>query len=413
MDLSTYNYNIQYRPGRLNESPDALSRVCASSSGPNLKQIHDDLCHPGITRLLHFVKSRNLPFSVEEVRTVVRNCSVCMEFKPRFYKPTVPSHLIKATKPMERLNVDFKGPLPSNNRNIYFLNVIDEYSRFPWVFPCSNIDAATVSSCLVQLFTMCGLPNYIHSDRGSSFMSAELRAFLTSKGVASSRSTAYNPEGNGQIERENYTIWKAVVLALKTRGLPISRWQEVIPEVLHATRSLLCTATNETPHERLFSFPRKSAAGTSLPHWLLTPGPVYLKKHVRERKTDPLVEMVELIHCNPEYAHVRYPDGRETTVSLKHLAPASLDMAETVTPPPTITLADPPPAVSAQPTSPTSVQPPSTSSVKHLPTLISSDPTVLPVNKPSPVDPQKTKSPPIMGCSGGVPSIQRTFSLIL
>ena len=35
-----------------------------------------------------------------------------------------------------------------------------------------------------------------------------------------------------------------------------------------------------------------------------------------------MVEKVELIDANPEYAHVRLPDGRETTVSVRHLAPA-------------------------------------------------------------------------------------------
>ena len=35
-----------------------------------------------------------------------------------------------------------------------------------------------------------------------------------------------------------------------------------------------------------------------------------------------MVDKVELIDINPEYAHVRLPDGRETTVSVRHLAPA-------------------------------------------------------------------------------------------
>ena len=223
---------------------------------------------------------------------------------------------------MERLNVDFKGPLPTTNKNAYFLNVVDEFSRFPWAFPCPNVDASTVSQCLTQLFTMCGFPNYIHSDRGSAFISAELKAFLSAKGIASSKTTPYNPQGNGQVEKENSTIWKAVVVTLKSKGLPISRWQEVLPQVLHATRSLLCTATNETPHERFFSFPRRAAAGPSLPVWLLSPGPVFLKRHVRNRKTDPLVEPVELLEANPTYAHIQFPDGRESTVSIRDLAPA-------------------------------------------------------------------------------------------
>ena len=46
-----------------------------------------------------------------------------------------------------------------------------------------------------------------------------------------------------------------------------------------------------------------------------------MKKQVRASKYDPLMEEVELLQCNPEYAHVRMNNGRETTVSLRHLAP--------------------------------------------------------------------------------------------
>ena len=330
IELSTYNYDIHYRPGKFNECADALSRICSASSGVSLKVIHEQLCHPGVTRLLHFIKTRNLPFSVEEVKSTVRSCPACMEVRPKFFQPPEKSHLIKATKPMERLNLDFKGPLPTNNKNAYFLNIIDEYSRFVWIYPCSNIDARTVSSCLLQLFTLCGFPNYIHSDRGAAFMSSELRSFLSSKGVATSRTTPYNPRGNGQVEKENSTIWKSILLTLKTKNLPITNWQDVLPEVLHATRSLLCTATNETPHDLFFKFPRKAAVGSSLPTWLLNPGPVYLKRHVRNRKSDPLVEPVTLVHTNPEFAFIRHQDGREDTVSLRDLAPAPCNVENPV-----------------------------------------------------------------------------------
>ena len=86
-------------------------------------------------------------------------------------------------------------------------------------------------------------------------------------------------------------------------------------------RSLLCTATNATPHERLFTNQRRSTSGTSVPTWLTTPGLVLLKRQVRKSKFDPLVDEVELIEANPKYAHVRFPDGREDTVSTKFLAP--------------------------------------------------------------------------------------------
>ena len=48
---------------------------------------------------------------------------------------------------------------------------------------------------------------------------------------------------------------------------------------------------------------------------------VLLKRKVRKSKFDPLIDEVELIEANPKYAHVRFPDGGEDTVSTKFLAP--------------------------------------------------------------------------------------------
>lgn len=326
MELSCYDFDIIYRPGSENVPPDTLSRSYCSAigGGPDysvLKDLHESLCHPGVTRMCHFVKSKNLPYSVEDVRQMTATCRVCAECKPRYHRPEQ-AHLIKATQPFERLNIDFKGPLPSMDKNSYFLTVIDEYSRFPLVFPCADMTTTTVINCLCQLFALFGMPAYIHSDRGPSFMSRELHDYLVSKGVASSRTTSYNPRGNGQAERYNGTVWKAITMALKSRDLPIKCWQVVLPDALHSIRSLLSTATNATPHERLMNFARRSTAGSSIPSWLCNPGPVLLKRHVRHSKTEPLVDEVELLEANPQYAHIRYPDGRETTVSIRHLAPA-------------------------------------------------------------------------------------------
>ena len=169
------------------------------------------------------------------------------------------------------------------------------------MFPCSDISTSTVIKCLTTLFLLFGMPAYVHSDRGASFMSHELQAFLRGKGVATSRTTSYNPAGNGQVERYNGIVWKAVEMSLKSKNLHTKYWQVVLPDVLHSIRSLLCTATNE--------------------NWMTEPGTVLLKRHDRPNKADPLVDEVKLLQANSHYAFVRYPDGRETTVSTKHLAP--------------------------------------------------------------------------------------------
>lgn len=320
LDLACYKFDVVYRPGKQNASADAFSRISAVvNSETNLSDLHSMLCHPGVTRMYHWVRQKNLTYSLEEIKRVTSTCSICNELKPRFYKNE--GTLIKATSPFERLNLDFKGPLPSVSRNRYLLTIVDEFSRFPFAIPCPDISATTVISCLQSLFSLFGLPAYVHSDRGASFMSSDLKNFLHSQGVATSRTTAYNPQGNGQVERYNGIIWKTIQLALKTKQIKIERWEEMLPTALHSIRSLLCTATNITPHERLFSYSRRSSNGRSLPDWLTKPGPVLLRNHVRENKYQPLVKEVHLLEANPDYAFIRLPDGRENTVSLRHLAP--------------------------------------------------------------------------------------------
>ena len=53
----------------------------------------------------------------------------------------------------------------------------------------------------------------------------------------------------------------------------------------------------------------------------MQPGTVLRKRNVRRSKYEPLVDEVELVEANPYYAHVKFPDGREATVSTKQLAP--------------------------------------------------------------------------------------------
>ena len=87
----------------------------------------------------------------------------------------------------------------------------------------------------------------IHSERGSAFMSKKFIAFLRGKCIAYSRTSVYNPRGNGQCEKYNDVIWSGVELAVKLRNGPLSKWEVVLIDVLHSTRSLLCTTTKTTP----------------------------------------------------------------------------------------------------------------------------------------------------------------------
>ena len=85
-------------------------------------------------------------------------------------------------------------------------------------------------------------------------MARDLRNYLVKRGTAASCSTSYHPTGNSQVEWTNKTIWKTVRLMVCDQKIPVERWEDVLPDALHAVRSLLRTSNNSTPHERFFGF---------------------------------------------------------------------------------------------------------------------------------------------------------------
>ena len=65
MRLSEFNFDLIFRSGKLNNTPVALSQANFASIQDNtLYDIHDAFCHLGITRLYHFVRVKNLPYSI-------------------------------------------------------------------------------------------------------------------------------------------------------------------------------------------------------------------------------------------------------------------------------------------------------------------------------------------------------------
>ena len=91
--------------------------------------------------------------------------------------------MIKATKPWERVSIEFKGPITFHEFP-YLLTVVDEDSHFPFAFPCKDASFQTVISCLSQLFSTFGMPNFVHSDRAASFMSHKFKTYLHSRLIA-------------------------------------------------------------------------------------------------------------------------------------------------------------------------------------------------------------------------------------
>jgi len=102
-----------------------------------------------------------------------------------------------------------------------------------------------VIACLSYLFSIFGIPAYIHSDRGAAFLCQKLISFLCTQAIATSSKTPYSPTRNGQVERYNRIIWNTIQLAKMTRGLKLEqRFHSVIAMYcyqFYTTRTTFCS----------------------------------------------------------------------------------------------------------------------------------------------------------------------------
>lgn len=95
------------------------------------------------------------------------------------------------------------------------------------------------------------------------------------------------PQINFHVERYNVII-KTICMSLKLKKMVPDGNEEELQTVLHSIRSLLCTATNATSHERMFVNAIRPYHGRSLPTWLPQPGPILMKNHACVNKYEPI-----------------------------------------------------------------------------------------------------------------------------
>jgi len=80
------------------------------------------------------------------------------------------------------------------------------YTRFPEGVPLKNIDTCTVAEELLEIFSRMGIPNRVHSDRGSQFTSEMMKEVYRLLSISQSTTSPYHAMGNGIVENFNKTI---------------------------------------------------------------------------------------------------------------------------------------------------------------------------------------------------------------
>ena len=203
--------------------------------------------HQGIQRTKEKIKKSFFWFKMsKDVQKFILGCKECNRNKSgrKNIYPIVQYH---AGIPMEKVHIDFIGPLPRSKKgNEHILVISDNFSKWSECIPLPNQSAElTARTAVNEFFTRFGFPSQIISDQGRNFdghLFAEMCKLLK---IKKSRTTPYRPSSNGQAERNNRTLIAAVRCVIEEQD---DLWDEWMPQLNMAMRSAVNRNTGMTPN---------------------------------------------------------------------------------------------------------------------------------------------------------------------
>ncbi|KAK1679664.1 hypothetical protein QYE76_040512 [Lolium multiflorum] len=159
------------------------------------------------------------------------------------------------SRPLELLHLDLFGPshYDSLGGSKYGLVIVDDYSRYYWVFLLKSKDETHREFII---FTKKAQRMYeseikaIRTDNDTEFKNYTMQEFVDDEGIKHEFSAPYTPQQNGVVERKNRTIIETARTMLSEFNSPHKFWGEAISTVVHySNRLFLRPLHNKTPYD--------------------------------------------------------------------------------------------------------------------------------------------------------------------
>ncbi|KAI3685385.1 hypothetical protein L6452_34627 [Arctium lappa] len=123
------------------------------------------------------------------------------------------------------------GDVMSIGKKSYCLVIVDDFSRFTWVYFLRTKDETNglIKSFVLMIENQTNLRvKVIRSDNGTEFKDSDLNSFCETKGIERQFSAPRTPQQNGVADRRNRTLIEATRSLLADSKQPITFWEEAV-----------------------------------------------------------------------------------------------------------------------------------------------------------------------------------------
>jgi hypothetical protein len=152
-------------------------------------------------------------------------------------------NIMTTDRPLELLHMDLFGPIAyiSINGSKYCRVIVDDYSRFTWVFFLQEKSQTqeTLKGFLRRAQNKFELRiKKIRSNNGTEFKNSQIEGFLEDEGIKHAFSYPYTPQKNGVVERKNRTLLDMARTMLVEYKTTDRFWTEAINTACYSINQL-------------------------------------------------------------------------------------------------------------------------------------------------------------------------------
>ncbi|XP_041374756.1 uncharacterized protein LOC121387644 [Gigantopelta aegis] len=204
--------------------------------------------HQGMERTKCRMRARYYCYGMTRaVKNFVFTCVQSNRCKKGNRKARCPMKQFHAGVPMERVHLDFLGPLPkTENGNEYVLMVVDQFIKWVECIPLASQTAeVTARAAINEFFSRFSYPFEIFTDQGRHFESELFQEVCKLLHIHKARTTPYRPSANGQVKRYNRTLMDAIRCYINKSQI---QWDDNLAQLAGALRSVVNRHSGYTPN---------------------------------------------------------------------------------------------------------------------------------------------------------------------
>uniref|UniRef100_A0A2N9EEC7 Integrase catalytic domain-containing protein n=1 Tax=Fagus sylvatica TaxID=28930 RepID=A0A2N9EEC7_FAGSY len=258
------------------KNPPTKLAAMANASNLNITQGNNDTWLTDSGASDHITANLNnlnqpIPFKGPEQVSVGNGQNLPIQNIGKMHKLPFPISVPKSEFPLHVLHANLWGPAPIQSYNgfKYYLVIVDDYTKFCWVYLLKNKSDTFTT---FQQFKAMAEKHYnssihfLRTDCGGEFTSTAFNSYCATSGIIHHLTCPHTPQQNGVAERKHRHLIQTTLALLSQSGLSLSYWSYALATASHLINKLPTPLLNmSSPWEQLHHSPAPNSAAPQSP----------------------------------------------------------------------------------------------------------------------------------------------------